>query len=300
MVTDQNKTVVPGQRHDYMPFGGSLLSTQNGRTTTLGYGVDEALASLSTLFTGKERDAETGLDYFGARYMSSAQGRFTSPDLPLVDQRPKDPQSWNLYGYVRSNPLRYTDATGEACVVEEDGTEHNDDNPGQSCEDVHKQENNDKPSAVVTDDSSPAPYTYEYYRQVARDLPTLLERGNRPDMINDLYSIFGYDQNVPLPSCFGKFLSATGDDLMPFSPGASTAGSASGEIGSAIAWNKALRCAAQMSQRTAKGVFKDGRFQRLLGISTKLETSAPLLGVVFAEGHGLLSECDLMRSGGCQ
>jgi RHS repeat-associated protein len=31
-------------------------------------------------FTGKERDAETGLDYFGARYHSSAQGRFTSPD----------------------------------------------------------------------------------------------------------------------------------------------------------------------------------------------------------------------------
>jgi RHS repeat-associated protein len=31
-------------------------------------------------YTGKERDAETGLDYFGARYMSSAQGRFTSPD----------------------------------------------------------------------------------------------------------------------------------------------------------------------------------------------------------------------------
>ena len=34
-------------------------------------------------FTSKERDAETGLDYFGARYMSSAQGRFTSPD-PLM------------------------------------------------------------------------------------------------------------------------------------------------------------------------------------------------------------------------
>ena len=31
-------------------------------------------------FTGRERDAETGLDYFGARYMSAAQGRFTSPD----------------------------------------------------------------------------------------------------------------------------------------------------------------------------------------------------------------------------
>jgi hypothetical protein len=33
-------------------------------------------------FTGKERDAESGLDYFGARYMSSAQGRFTTPDWP--------------------------------------------------------------------------------------------------------------------------------------------------------------------------------------------------------------------------
>ena len=34
-------------------------------------------------FTSKERDAETGLDYFGARYLSSAQGRFTSPDPNL-------------------------------------------------------------------------------------------------------------------------------------------------------------------------------------------------------------------------
>lgn len=62
--------------------------------------------------TGKERDAETGLDYFGARYLSAAQGRFTSPDTPLLDQHPGDPQSWNLYSYVRNNPLRYTDPTG--------------------------------------------------------------------------------------------------------------------------------------------------------------------------------------------
>jgi RHS repeat-associated protein len=62
--------------------------------------------------TGKERDAETGLDYFGARYLSSAQGRFTSPDLPLYAQRPGDPQSWNLYSYTRNNPLRYIDPDG--------------------------------------------------------------------------------------------------------------------------------------------------------------------------------------------
>ena len=65
-------------------------------------------------FTGKERDSETGLDYFGARYLSSAQGRFTSPDSPLLDQFVDAPQSWNLYSYGRNNPLRYVDRTGEA------------------------------------------------------------------------------------------------------------------------------------------------------------------------------------------
>jgi RHS repeat-associated protein len=71
--------------------------------------------------TGKERDAETGLDYFGARYMSAAQGRFTSPDAPLLDQDPQYPQSWNLYAYVRNNPLIFTDPTGNDCVYVNSG-----------------------------------------------------------------------------------------------------------------------------------------------------------------------------------
>jgi RHS repeat-associated protein len=66
--------------------------------------------------TGKERDAESGLDYFGARYFSGAQGRFTSADQPFNDQYPADPQSWNLYAYVRNNPLKFTDFNGEDCV----------------------------------------------------------------------------------------------------------------------------------------------------------------------------------------
>lgn len=65
--------------------------------------------------SSKERDSETGLDYFGARYMSSAQGRFTSVDEPLVDQNRSDPQSWNLFSYVRNNPLRFTDPDGQFC-----------------------------------------------------------------------------------------------------------------------------------------------------------------------------------------
>ena len=72
------------------------------------------------MFTGKERDAETGLDYFGARYMSSAQGRFTSPD-PVHFQASmlRDPQQFNLYAYTRNNPLRFVDPSGEA--IELDG-----------------------------------------------------------------------------------------------------------------------------------------------------------------------------------
>jgi RHS repeat-associated protein len=62
--------------------------------------------------SGKERDNETGLDYFGARYYSGAQGRFTSPDPMLNSGRPWDPRSWNRYSYVRNNPLVYTDPTG--------------------------------------------------------------------------------------------------------------------------------------------------------------------------------------------
>jgi RHS repeat-associated protein len=64
--------------------------------------------------SGKERDAETGLDYFGARYYSGAMGRWTSPDEPFADQHPEDPQSWNLYAYVRNNPLSHFDTTGRA------------------------------------------------------------------------------------------------------------------------------------------------------------------------------------------
>jgi RHS repeat-associated protein len=65
-------------------------------------------------FTGKERDAETGLDYFGYRYMSGAQGRFTSPDPDNYDARLEQPQSWNMYAYTWNNPLKYRDDDGRA------------------------------------------------------------------------------------------------------------------------------------------------------------------------------------------
>jgi RHS repeat-associated protein len=104
---------------------------------------------------GKERDADTGLDYFEARYFSSAQGRFTTPDEPLMDQDVNDPQSWNLYGYVRNNPLRFTDPTGQACVSNGSGGWKDDDSGGQSCADVDKANREKKPDVTVTDNAEP-------------------------------------------------------------------------------------------------------------------------------------------------
>lgn len=68
---------------------------------------------LSYRFTGKERDAESGLDNFGPRYFASTMGRFMSPDpLFISPERLFDPQLLNLYSYVRNNPLSLTDPTG--------------------------------------------------------------------------------------------------------------------------------------------------------------------------------------------
>jgi RHS repeat-associated protein len=75
----------------------------------------------SSLSTGKERDTESGNDYFEARYYGSSMGRFLSPDpSSLLAQKPEDPQSWNLYVYARNNPLMNIDPTGLDCVYAND------------------------------------------------------------------------------------------------------------------------------------------------------------------------------------
>lgn len=72
-----------------------------------------AASNLTSQFTSKERDAETGLDFFLARYYSGAQGRFLSVDPENAGARHEDPQSWNAYAYSRNNPLKYTDPDGK-------------------------------------------------------------------------------------------------------------------------------------------------------------------------------------------
>src|SRR5437773_6572363 len=74
------------------------------------YGSTGQYTPTANKFTGKERDSESGLDNFGARYFGSSMGRFMSPD-PLAGHT-EDPQTLNRYVYVRNNPLNLTDPTG--------------------------------------------------------------------------------------------------------------------------------------------------------------------------------------------
>jgi len=89
---------------DYLPFGEQIAGDGGS----------------ALKFIGKERDGESGLDNFGARYDSSSMGRFMSVDwaaspasVPYADFT--DPQSLNLYSYGRNRPLAYIDRDGH-CI----------------------------------------------------------------------------------------------------------------------------------------------------------------------------------------
>jgi len=94
--TATNRTVL--ELNDYNPYGNSLVTER-----VSGYTNDY-------LFTGKERDEETNLYYYGARYYDPLIGRFTSIDPWGGDIT--DPQSLNKYAYARNNPLKYNDPSG--------------------------------------------------------------------------------------------------------------------------------------------------------------------------------------------
>jgi RHS repeat-associated protein len=99
-------------RSDYLPFGETIAGTATfNRNQFLGYGPAEG--TLLT-FTEHVGDAESALDYFGARYFAGAMGRFTSADPEIIPGDITNPQAWNKYGYTYNNPFRYTDPDGKA------------------------------------------------------------------------------------------------------------------------------------------------------------------------------------------
>jgi len=107
MLTDQNGNVVA--RHDFQPFGEEIQANQAGRGSFYGSTMD-----VEQKFTGQLRDAETGNDYFHARYYMPTHGRFMSPDPANAGADLYNPQSWNAYAYVLGNPLGLVDPSGMA------------------------------------------------------------------------------------------------------------------------------------------------------------------------------------------
>jgi len=103
-VTKRVNGVLQVTRHDFMPFGEEVappIPPQEKR-----------------LFTGKERDTETELDYFGARYYRADVGRFTTVD-PLGPNplRLVNPQRLAPYAYAINNPLKFIDPDGRDAIV---------------------------------------------------------------------------------------------------------------------------------------------------------------------------------------
>ena len=114
--------------------------------TPFGVELDTSYTSMGYRYTGQERDSETGLDNFGARYYGSSIGRFVSPDpsgLAFAD--PTNPQGFNLYSYVINSPLRFVDPTGLWHCVWDSNTGDQDDtheNGGASEEECDQQYGN--------------------------------------------------------------------------------------------------------------------------------------------------------------
>ena len=102
VITDSAGTIKA--ESDYYPWGGELQFVNND--------------SNHYKFTGKERDSETGLDYFGARYYGNWLGRFITPDwnatpVPVPYADLTDPQTLNQYSYVRNIPTSKADVDGQ-------------------------------------------------------------------------------------------------------------------------------------------------------------------------------------------
>ncbi|MEO1052978.1 MAG: SpvB/TcaC N-terminal domain-containing protein [Bacteroidota bacterium] len=102
---DENAAIISYE--EYYPFGTS--SYRSGR--------NNAETSLKRYrYVGKERDDETGLYYYGARYYAAWLARFVSVD-PLKDDYPQ----LNSYNYAGNKPITFRDIDGR----QSDGADEN-------------------------------------------------------------------------------------------------------------------------------------------------------------------------------
>jgi RHS repeat-associated protein len=115
---DKSGSLAGITRRDYAPFGEELYAGIRSNVSGQGqYGYEPPQSNVKQRLTGKERDTETGLDYFGARYYASTQGRFTSVDPLRASANIANPQTLNRYSYVLNRPTIAIDSDGLSTII---------------------------------------------------------------------------------------------------------------------------------------------------------------------------------------
>jgi hypothetical protein len=123
--------------------------------------------------------------------------------------------------------------------------------------------------------------------------------GTRPDWLNNITSIFGYDHRIKLPSCAALALSTAADDLNPFLPAAADVAQGTLNVGQAVKFNQALTYAAA---KVLTYPNKSSVFRGILNTSKtlgKFADTLPLVNLDYALTDGLITEMKAMNQGQC-
>jgi RHS repeat-associated protein len=285
-------TAVKIVRPAYYPYGQEMGSVTANDTAKFG------------TYT---RDGATGLDYAMNRYYQSTWGRFTSPDPYRASGGPGDPGSWNRYSYVQGDPvnalhpdglqLRMVSVRRKVCFYvmgSLDSCEYFDDTYWVDDGLGGGGSSNAGPDDVPGGGGGSG--------------NTTSSGGKRPEWLNTFASILGYDENVPLPSCFGIFLQSFWENMKPIAPGPGLGtgfGSIADQMYDIFTWNKAMDYATNTPSRTfgtSSLMYpqKSSVFRSLVNQASKGFWVGLLTDVVIAEFRAGWTEWQAIRAGQCQ
>ena len=149
--------------------------------------IDGNLATDHT-YTGQVNDETTGLAFYNARYYDPATARFITPDS--IVPNPNDGQDYNRYSYVRNNPVRFGDPSGNM--------------PCEYCNDRQAAEHQ---QVLASGRANSAPAAYDSYSYSTPETITVAEAQSRIEAQSN--GGFTYDFGFQVASDIGDTVSGT-------------------------------------------------------------------------------------------